>query len=843
VKKLWLLGAVLWTAKASPVYAEDAPAAPSAAVSTATPPNLVHVEDAEVPAEARRLEATVGLVITVAADGSVADVQVVAPAGHGLDEAAAAAARRFVFEPARKDGVAVAARVRYDYAFHAARPPQGRLEGRVLDGEQPIGELMVVVLDERGIEVAIVTSDAEGRFVADLPPGRYHVHARNLVDADEDIVDGQATVATYRRVPSPAAAAGASYGATARVAAPEHEVTRRTIGHEELQSAAGTRGDPLRTIELLPGVARPPGGQGVLIVRGSAPEDSQLYVDGSQVIRIYHFGGLTSFAPGPLIDKLELFPGNFGVRYGRATGSTVELRLRDPRSDGMHAFADVNLLDAGALVESPLGGGWSIAAGARRSTIDLWFASVAGEGAAQVTAAPVYLDYQLLLAWKGNGQDHLRLQIYGSDDEMGMLLQPGDKDPSVSGGLALGSDFHRAQLVWDHRYSARAEHEITATIGTFAFDTDVGPSLHQAIRAYDFFARSEWRLRPASWLRLVGGADVMVQVGDIVFRGPRIQQQEGNPGLASEELGDMPMTSVDEVVTLARPAGYAEATFLPVPSLELTGGVRLDYFGDDDATTLDLRSSARWRVTPATTLKGGLGQFSQPPDYGEAMPGLGNPDLGPEHALHASLGVEEALGTRASIGLEGYGKWLTDLIIGDASGMLTNAGEGRIFGVEVAGRLLPGGRFSGFLSYSLSRSERRAPGGDWRLFDADQTHVLTAATSWRIGGGWSAGATARLVSGNPETPVVGSTYDAGRDRYVPTYGATNSERAPLFRQLDLRLEKVWSVAGGHIAVYLDVQNATSAQNEEQPVWSYDYRTRGAVHGMPLLPSLGIRGEL
>jgi hypothetical protein len=78
---------------------------------------------------------------------------------------------------------------------------------------------------------------------------------------------------------------------------------------------------------------------------------------------------------------------------------------------------------------------------------------------------------------------------------------------------------------------------------------------------------------------------------------------------------------------------------------------------------------------------------------------------------------------------------------------------------------------------------------------------------------------------------------------VPTYGATNSERAPLYRQLDLRLEKVWNVAGGHVAAYVDVQNATSARNEEQPVWSYDYRTRGAVYGMPLLPSLGVRGEL
>ena len=57
-------------------------------------------------------------------------------------------------------------------------------------------------------------------------------------------------------------------------------MVKRTLAPEELVRAAGTRGDPLRVIELLPGVARPPGLAGFIIIRGSSPFDSQAFFEG-----------------------------------------------------------------------------------------------------------------------------------------------------------------------------------------------------------------------------------------------------------------------------------------------------------------------------------------------------------------------------------------------------------------------------------------------------------------------------------------------------------------------------------------------------------------------------------
>ena len=60
---------------------------------------------------------TVGLELTVGADGSVTAAKVVESLGYGLDEAAATAARQFKFKPATQGGRPVESRVRFDQSF------------------------------------------------------------------------------------------------------------------------------------------------------------------------------------------------------------------------------------------------------------------------------------------------------------------------------------------------------------------------------------------------------------------------------------------------------------------------------------------------------------------------------------------------------------------------------------------------------------------------------------------------------------------------------------------------------------------------------------------------------
>ena len=93
--------------------------------SDVTPPVLREHGEATYPAEAlrQRREGSVGLSLTIDEQGNVQEVSVTNPAGHGFDEAAVAAARRFTFEPARKGGRAMRATVQFTYRFQLPLEP------------------------------------------------------------------------------------------------------------------------------------------------------------------------------------------------------------------------------------------------------------------------------------------------------------------------------------------------------------------------------------------------------------------------------------------------------------------------------------------------------------------------------------------------------------------------------------------------------------------------------------------------------------------------------------------------------------------------------------------------
>ncbi len=106
---------------ASPASAQEENGAPAGAGTTdVSPPSLKLREKAEYPADALRdrIEGSVALELVIGDDGSVTTAKVVTPAGHGFDEAAIAAVKQFVFEPARQGGNAIRSTVQFTYEFH-----------------------------------------------------------------------------------------------------------------------------------------------------------------------------------------------------------------------------------------------------------------------------------------------------------------------------------------------------------------------------------------------------------------------------------------------------------------------------------------------------------------------------------------------------------------------------------------------------------------------------------------------------------------------------------------------------------------------------------------------------
>jgi TonB family protein len=103
-----------------------------------SPPTVIQHVDAVYPASAlaEHKHADVMLALTIDADGHVSKVDVLESGGKDLDEAAVAAARQWVFEPAKRGGVAVASRIRLPFHFAPPAPPPEVVETKK-EGELP----------------------------------------------------------------------------------------------------------------------------------------------------------------------------------------------------------------------------------------------------------------------------------------------------------------------------------------------------------------------------------------------------------------------------------------------------------------------------------------------------------------------------------------------------------------------------------------------------------------------------------------------------------------------------------------------------------------------------------
>ncbi len=568
---------------------------------------------------------------------------------------------------------------------------------------------------------------------------------------------------------------------------------------------------------------------------------------------IYHFGGLKSILPSKAIGGIDFYPGNYSVQYGRATGGIINVETRDLDPRKLGGYADVSIIDTSLYLEAPINEETSVAIAGRRSYIDTILAPLLPDDGTTFVL-PRYYDAQALVSYRPNPAHRLETFFFYSDDKFEVLFaEPVGDDPNSIPITDIGFavDFARAIASYDYIPNKRFSSELKLSVGRDRLNFNVGESFFINIDNLQTQLRETAKLQLTDGLTLRGGLDYLLARISYSARapiGPPPNRGEGPPVLDEDEFVFNEATGISHAT-----AAFVQAEYKPIEQLLLIPGLRVDHFSRTKKAALSPRITARLDINQTWSLKGGVGRFVQEGVFEESDEVFGNPDLDLEKAMHYSFGAEFRPRAHMKLEVTGFYKTLHDLIVttdavreenGESVPLnYNNNGAGRVIGMEVSARHELADGFFGWVAYTLSKAERRDDGEtEYRLFDYDQTHILTVIGSYKLPRNWEVSSRFRLVSGNLYTPYIGAVYSADDDRYLGIRGPTNSARVGAFTQVDFRIDKKWIYDTWILNAYLDIQNVLNMENPEGITYNFDFSETKVSQGIPIIPVLGLRGE-
>lgn len=584
------------------------------------------------------------------------------------------------------------------------------------------------------------------------------------------------------------------------------------LGRAEVRSLPGAEKDLFRAVQSLPGVSSTGDYFGWLYVRGGLPEENLFLLDGMEIPNPYHFSGLASVFSTELVERVRFSTGGFGAERGDRISSVLEVDSRGARRTSAAVGADVTEL--GASVELPVRAGAGVVAAVRHSYLDKVLSRLdLGES----YVLPTFTDVQARSSVRLGERAELAVSLLGSSER----ASAGDSGHWRAPAIALESRLFSGAVAAEWRPSGRVElrSAVSALESRTRFEVDDR-------LAKRFREQHPRKLSVSVDGRLEVAAPLLVEAGLSAARaGYEHHSTLPEELLDSQRWGD----SLSADTTTIQAGAYATLRGRVGPAVQFAAGARFDFRQLDRAALGSPRLSVSWEPRPGTRVQAAAGVYRQ-----FVAPQFRNPDgeqPAPLRSRHFVAGVEQELDRGFSLKVEGYDKRLANLVVASA-GRFTSDGAGRARGVEASARKRVSDRAFVWASYGYARAERSwLHGIELSPADGEQPHIFNLAGSAVLPGAVTVGLKLRVASGAPYTPEK----FVREQHCLP--GPHNAARYPLYRRLDLRVERGFAAGPGRLDAYLSVLNVLGAKNVQQ----YYYDNAGERHAIYMLPRLPVLG--
>ncbi len=715
--------------------------------------------------------------------------------------AATVAARRWRFSPAKKDGAAVSAKIRFQVKFVeeiVPEPPPAKPDVP----SRPVTPDADVSADKRAREAK--------------------------AEVTEIVVEGERPPAGVK-----------------------------TMTAAEVRELPGAFGDPFRAIEALPGVTPIVSGVPFFFVRGAPPGNVGYFIDGIRVPYLYHVGlGPSVIHPG-LVKQVDLFSGGYPAPFGRFMGGIVSGLTKDPSAE-LRGEAQVRLVDAGAMVEAPFDNGrGQVLIGGRYSYTLLLLSLFAPN------AILSYWDYQARISYELTPRDRISVFSFGSRDLLGEERPDGTTLTAFNAAFHRVDLRYDRRISSRSTVRTAITLGLDRTIGGEDDVFIDSQQVRSRIEVHSQISKKLTLNAGADWFVETFETQFNDDDSEPLDAGTEPdpgQPAPGQPGIPEPPPGPEPVVEEDNGPgaqqlndlfskrTDVFGGFYAELIWKPEPGVTVTPGIRFDLYTarGNAALGVDPRLAARFDVTKTLRLVHAFGVAHQRPSFVVPLPGFQPATLkkGLQRSLQYSSGIEADLPMAFTGSLTLFQNAffnMTDLIGSADFGGDSDDDDldkrvlGRTYGLELMVRRSLSKRIGGYIAYTLSRSTRSS-GRRSVLSNFDRPHVFNGAIAFNLGKRWRLGSRLTLYSGIPGQTTPSEVSIEGVTAVV------DSSRLPPFWRIDWRLEKRWRLGKrGYWAFVAEVLNTTL--NKE--VLNRDCNFQGCQDqeiGPVTIPSLGLEAR-
>jgi TonB dependent receptor/CarboxypepD_reg-like domain/TonB-dependent Receptor Plug Domain len=561
--------------------------------------------------------------------------------------------------------------------------------------------------------------------------------------------------------------------------------------------------DVLKTLQLLPGIKSAGEGNSGFYVRGGGSDQNLILLDEAPVYNASHLLGFFSTFNSDAIKDATIIKGNAPAQYGGRLSSVLDVRMREGNDKNYNVSGGIGLISSRLSVEGPIQQDKSsFMITGRRTYADLF-----------LKASPDFADNTLYFYdlnakanYRINENNRIFVSGYFGRDQLGF-----GENVGIDWGNKTGT------LRWNSILNAKLFSNTSLIYSDYSYEFNISANDNNFInrsQIKDWNLKQEFQFFPStrsSWKFGLNTIQHTIYPGSFVNKNATDGNAAKESRLAWENaiyannvLAISPKFSIDYGLRLTSWSIIGKGTYNIYDRGVKTDEVKLES-GEFGKTYFNFEPRLSFNLTldENSSFKSGYARNTQNLHLLSNSTGSNPTDqwIGTSYNIKPEIADQVSLGyfrnfkdNQYEFSAEGYYKALQNQLDYKNSADINTApdvesellyGKGRAYGLELFLKKKTG-RFTGWLSYTLSRTERLIDGinnGNWYAAKQDRTHDISLVGMYQLTPKWSLASNFIYYTGNAVTFSTGKYSAGGNTTFL--YGDRNANRMPAYHRLDI----------------------------------------------------------